>query len=166
MADNWELPLLSGHTVEMTEFTDEALEHIADNLKPADREEVHATLGHRRYADALRLSVTMAASVRVAVSAYGEPIAILGVQTVSLIYNTGAPWMLTLNYCKSHRRALMTLGHQYTAAMLERYSELENYVDARHTESVAWLQRLGFTLDEPKPYGPLRLPFHRFHKVR
>lgn len=158
--------MLRASSVELVELTDDALEHVASNLKAADREEVYATVGHCRYADALRLSVILADSVRVAVSAYGEPVALLGVQTVSLIHNTGAPWLMTTRTGPRHARALMTLGQQYTAAMLEKYNELENYVDARHTESVAWLQRLGYTLDKPQPYGPFGLPFHRFHKAR
>lgn len=162
MADNWQLPLLSGDTVELIEYSDEALEYVANNLKPADREEVHATVGHRRYADALRLSVAMAVSTRVAISAYGEPIALLGVSNVSLIYNTGCPWLVTVDCTKKHRRALMTLGETYTAAMLEQYQSLENHVDARNGASVAWLQRLGFKMDEPQPYGALSLPFRRF----
>lgn len=158
--------MLRASSVELVEPTDDAIEHVAANLKAADREEVYATLGHCRYADALRLSTIMAESVRVAVSAYGEPIAVLGVQTVSLIHNTGAPWLLTTKTGPRHARALMNLGRQYTAAMLEKYNELENYVDARHSESVAWLQRLGYQMDSPQAYGPFGLPFHRFHKAR
>lgn len=162
MADTWQLPLLSSDTVEFIEYSNDAMEYVAAHLKPADREEVHATVGHRRYADAMRMSAAMAASVRVAISAYGEPLAVFGVSTVSLIYNTGCPWMLTVNATKKHRRALMTLGQTYTAAMLEQYQTLENHVDARNTESVAWLQRLGFKASEPRPFGALSLPFRRF----
>ena len=166
MADTWELPLLSGDTVELVEYTEDAMLYVAENLKPADQEEAHATVGHRRYADALRLSVASAASVRIAISAYGEPVAVFGVTTVSLLYNTGAPWMMTVNATRRHRRALMALGKSYTAAMLQNYDTLANYVDARHTDSVAWLQHLGFTIEPPKPYGALALPFHRFSITR
>ena len=162
MADTWELPLLSGDMVELIEYTEDAMLYVAENMKPADREEVHATLGHRRYADALRLSAASAASVRIAISAYGEPVAIFGVTTVSVLYNTGAPWLMTVNATRRHRRALMTLGREYTAAMLQNYDRLTNHVDARHTESVAWLQHIGFTVEPPKPHGALALPFHRF----
>lgn len=64
------------------------------------------------------------------------------------------------------RRALMSLGRAYTAAMLQQYDTLTNFVDARHSESVAWLQRLGFKLEEPTPHGALGLPFHRFTMTR
>ena len=166
MADAWQLPLLSGSTVEIVECTDDALEHIADNLKPADREEGYAAVGHRRYFDMMRLSTLGSESTRVAVSAYGEPVAVIGVRTLSLLYNTGVPWMVTVDCTRKHKRALMSLGRAYTAAMLERYSTLTNFVDARNTDSVAWLQRLGFTIEAPHPYGPLAMPFHRFTIAR
>jgi hypothetical protein len=162
VAERWALPLLSTGTVAFAECTDDAIEHVALNLKPADREEAYATTGHRRYADALRLSVMVADSARVGFDAYGQPVAVLGVSTLSLLYNIGAPWMLTVGHHARHRRALMTLGRAYTAAMLEQYHSLENHVDARHTESVAWLQRLGYRIDPPSAWGALALPFHRF----
>jgi hypothetical protein len=162
----WELPLLSTETVAFAECTPDAIEHIAQNLKRADRDEAYATTGHARYADAIKLSVALAHSVRVAFNAYGEPVAVLGVRTMSLIYNTGCPWMLTVDQARHHRRALMTLGRAYTAAMLEHYDALENYVYARHTESVVWLQRLGYRLDPPAAWGALGLPFHRFSIAR
>lgn len=146
----------------MVEFTPEALEHVATNLKSADREEVHATVGHRRYADALRVSVAAADSVRVAINAYGEPMALLGVGTLSLVGSVGCPWLLTTDRARGYKRALMSLGKAYTAAMLRRYATLENHVHSGNVESVAWLQRLGFLMDAAAPYGALAHRFHRF----
>lgn len=156
------LPLLRGDAFEFTPYTDDALEYIASNLRPGDRDEVHATVGHTRYLDALRVSAIASASAIVAVSAYGEPIAVLGVTTVSVLYNTGSPWLLATSSVVKHRRALITAGEAYTAAMLKHYTRLENHVDARNKASVAWLQRLGYTIHEAQPHGALRLPFHRF----
>lgn len=148
--------------VAVVECTDDALEYISENLRPGDRDEVHAALGHTRYLEALRASMRASDSVAVAVSAYGEPLAAFGVSTVSVLYNTGLPWMLATPRASAHRRALMAGGRAYTALMLKQYTRLENYVDARNVAAVAWLQRLGYTIEPARPHGALGLPFHRF----
>lgn len=162
----WSLPLLQTQHYEFTEVTDEGLEHIAENMREGDREECYATLGHRRYYDALRISVLASDSAVMAVSAYGEPVAVLGVTTVSFLYNIGSPWMLGTPNAERYKRAFIDAGRTYTQFMLGEYSSLTNHVDARNTKSVAWLQRLGFSIEKPVPYGALGLPFHPFQIER
>jgi hypothetical protein len=41
---------------------------------------------------------------------------------------------------------------------------LMNYVDARNDATIRWLKWLGFTVDDPEPYGINGEPFHRFWK--
>lgn len=144
----------------------DAIEYIAQNLRPGDAEEVYAYCGHRRYVDAISLSVAHSEDCGVVVSAYGEPVGVVGVSTLSLIYNTGTPWMLATTGAEHYKRAFVEWGIAYTADMLRHYDTLTNHVDARNTKSVAWLQRLGYRLSKPEPYGALGLPFHRFEKVR
>lgn len=162
MRADWRLPLLVGERYEFIEPTIEGVEFIAENLRPADDDEVFAQTGTRHHAGTLRTCLAGASSAVMAVSVYGVPMAILGVGTLSLIYNTGCPWMVATPEADQHRRALIDCGRSYTAAMLMQYERLENHVDARNKRSVAWLQRLGFTLETPKPHGPLGLPFHKF----
>ena len=45
----------------------------------------------------------------------------------------------------------------------QEFPYMFNYVDVRHKEAIRWLKWLGFTLNEPTPYGPFGLPFHKFH---
>ena len=42
------------------------------------------------------------------------------------------------------------------------YSLLINFVDARHGVAIRWLKWLGFKVFPAKPFGPDKLPFHRF----
>lgn len=166
MAERWRLPLLQHERYEFIEPNEDGLEHIARNLRPADQEEAYATFGHRRYMDGIRLSLSASDSVVMAVSAFSEPVALIGVSTVSLLYNTGCPWMLATPHVDRYRRAFIECGHTYTRAMLSEYNSLENHVDVRNTKSVAWLQRLGYSIGEPEPYGALGLPFHPFRIER
>lgn len=160
--DRWALPLFRGDRFEFTEPTDEGVEHIATNLRAADAVELRAASGSGDMLPLLRLSVLSSDSAVMAVNPYGVPVALLGVGTVSLIYNSGSPWLIGTDDLDRYRRALIACGRTYTAAMLQRYARLENHVDARNTRTVAWLQHLGFTLDSAAPFGPAGVPFHRF----
>jgi hypothetical protein len=146
--------------------TEDDVEYIASHLRKGDQGELYATTGHRRYLDSLRLSVASSDDAVVAISAHGEPLALFGVGMLSLLYNTGCPWMLCTPRAMRHRRAFIWQARQYTEAMLEHYDALVNHVDQRNTVSVAWLQRIGFRMEEPKPYGALGLPFHEFRIER
>jgi hypothetical protein len=101
-----------------------------------------------------------------ATSPSGEPLALFGVVTVSLLSNKGSPWMLATDGAQLHRRALVRGGRAYAVAMLEQYERLENWVDARNRRAVVWLQRCGYTIHPPVPYGPFGLPFHPFSITR
>lgn len=166
MADAWALPHLRGERYEFTSPTPDGVEHIAANLRLSDAEEAFATTGHRDYLAALRLSLAHSRDAVMGVTCYGEPAALFGVSTVSLIYNIGSPWLLATDSAMAHRRAFIEAAGQYTAAMLQEYASLENHVDVRNKISVAWLQRLGFKMEAPVPYGALGLPFHPFHIER
>jgi hypothetical protein len=59
-------------------------------------------------------------------------------------------------------RPLLEQGRRWVGEMLSVHPRLENHVDARYEKAQRWLGRLGFTLDEPEPYGAEGLPFRRF----
>lgn len=162
----YQLPLLVHESYEFVPPDDEGIEHIAANLRPVDQEEMYATFGHRRYLDGIRLSMAGADSVVMAISAFSEPVAVLGVNTVSFLYNTGCPWMLATPHVDRYRRAFIECGRSYTQSMLSEYESLENHVDERNVKSIAWLRRIGFQIDPPEPYGALGYPFHPFRMTR
>lgn len=80
--------------------------------------------------------------------------------------NIGSPWLLGSSVMFRRPGALTRIGRRYVAFMHTIYPELRNVVDHRNTVSIAWLQRLGFTvhIDEPVLCGPDRVPFYRFSK--
>lgn len=162
MRADWQLPRLHfSDRYQLVDATPEGLAHIAQHLREADREELYASTGAREYEHILRCSAAGSDSVVMAL-ADGAPAALFGVSTVSLIYNVGCPWMLATDEAFHHQRSLVRGGRLYIATMLEQYARLENWVDARNHRAVAWLRHSGLNLDEPEPYGPLQLPFHRF----
>lgn len=92
----------------------------------------------------------------------GEPATIGGVSAVTLLGDIGIPWMLATTRIDRVPRQVLVEGRRHVGYMLERYSQLSNWVDARNQRAVRWLARLGFRIHEPQPYGPYGMPFHRF----
>lgn len=78
----------------------------------------------------------------------------------------GVPWMLGTDLVTQNRRALARLAPAYISQMLGVFPHLLNVVHARNTVAVAWLKRVGFTLQPAQPYGPHGEPFHRFEMRR
>ena len=94
----------------------------------------------------------------------GELAAILGCAPINMLTGIGSPWMLGTPVLDAHQRVLVRETPEYIARMLKAFPHLVNFVHAKNTTSVRWLRRLGFSLSEPAPFGPLGEPFHRFEK--
>ena len=92
----------------------------------------------------------------------GELAAIIGVAPINALTGIGSPWMLGTPVLDRHQRILVRMTPEYISRMLKAFPHLVNYVHAKNTTSVRWLRRLGFTLHEAVPYGPLGEPFHPF----
>ena len=141
-----------------TEPGDAAL--LIANLRASDRAECEA-YGHPD------IGAGIEASVRRSLLCWtglvdGELAAILGVAPVNVLTGLGSPWMLGTPVLDRHQRVLVRSTPEYIARMLKAFPHLVNFVHARNTTSVRWLRRLGFTLHEAVPFGPLGEPFHPF----
>jgi hypothetical protein len=139
------------------------LAHIAANLRISDADELLAVHGPRLDIErCLNHAFDVSDEAHVALTGYGEPMAVFGVAPVSLLGGQGCPWMLGTDTLDLYGRAIVTLSRQHVARWSLRYSELFNYVDARNLRSIAWLRRTGFTIGPAAPWGVQGLPFHRF----
>lgn len=139
------------------------IETIAANLRHADIEEIHGTLGHR---DCLTVMQAGAQSSTLlwTIEVDGAPAGLFGVTPTP---DYGVPWMLGTPALERTPKQLTRLGRAYVRLMNDKYATLLNYVDARSLKSVYWLARLGFTVQkETEPYGVFGLPFHRFGMKR
>lgn len=92
----------------------------------------------------------------------GELAAIIGVAPINMLTGIGSPWMLGTPVLDAHSRVLVRRTPEYIARMLKAFPHLVNFVHAKNTTSVRWLRRLGFSLSEPVPFGPLGELFHPF----
>ena len=99
----------------------------------------------------------------------GEIVCIFGVaETSTLTPDHGRPWMVaTTNLdIKANAKPFLRRNRAWLLRMLERYTMLSNYCDARNVQTLKWLAFLGFTFTDTEPMGPLLLPFVRFEMRR
>lgn len=142
---------------------------LAPHLREQDVMEIRAMHGAQ-----VDLVQAVRAAVRRSSHAWtafiGDEIAMVGgVADVGslLTGNIGSPWLLGSQLMFSRPGALTRTGRRYVAFMHTLYPDLVNYIDARNSQSIAWLQRLGFTVhaEQPIEIGPDRTIFYRFTKT-
>lgn len=139
------------------------LAHLAANLRPADREEALAS-GSTDVLSRLEKSVALSLDACVA-RVDGDAACIFGLGAGSLLSGVARPWMMGTPAVEANARIFLRSNKVVVNDWASRF-DLENWVDARHTVSVRWLQWLGFAVYEPEPFGPFKLPFHRFEMRR
>lgn len=77
----------------------------------------------------------------------GEPIAMFGAASVSLIEGTGRPWMLGTEAIYQQGRALIRLAPGYVAMMRERFPRMDNLIHRDNDRALRLLRRLGFQIE-------------------
>lgn len=92
----------------------------------------------------------------------GEFACVLGVKGPSILGGTAAPWFLASDVIERHRKLFLDRSHRVVEDLVREYGTLSNHVWDGHTKAKAWLSRIGFTLEDPEPYGISGAPFRRF----
>lgn len=134
---------------------------IAPLLRSADYNEVCASYGSDIEA-ALTDAVRRSAGLCWAVYRGGQILMLMGTAPLNMTTGMGSPWLLGTPAADRVPKALHRIAKEKIAESRRQYPHLVNYVDVRNSRSARWLERLGFTLHPPEPYGPFGLPFHRF----
>lgn len=135
---------------------------LADGLRPLDYDEIVATAGYDVWGT-LERSLDLSDDPVSVKAPNGALIAVFGLAPASLLGDTAAPWLLGTGLMTTYAKEILHHARRYIAFARERYPFLVNYVDARNEPSIRWLERIGFKIDPPAPYGVAGLPFHRFH---
>jgi hypothetical protein len=90
-------------------------------------------------------------------------VSVFGVAPADGMDGYGAPWMLSTDRFDRHHRALVKTVPPYLAQMRSLFPRLLNWVYAENVVAVRWLQRIGFHVDQPQPFGLKGALFHRFY---
>lgn len=149
---------VEGVAVKWGEPTVEAVQRIALELRPEDVREVWAS--HRLTAqEAVIFSWAESRIVRAVETDDGVPVALTGVVGDRI-------WLLGTRELTATRRRRFQLcreGREWVEYLLKETGVvLRNDVYAKNTASVAWLKRIGFTVEPPRPLGESCELFHHF----
>lgn len=136
------------------------IDELAAALRPADAAEI-AAYGLADAREALHASLR-ASTLAWAARVDGHLAAVLGLAPLSMMSDTGAPWMMGTALLDKHSRILVRLTPQYIRRMRSHTPHLVNVVHAENATSVRWLQRLGFTLGPIFPLGTTGALFRKF----
>ena len=145
---------------EVVQAKPEHAKFIAENMRQADVHEVWASSKHTPI-EAIVTSMSLSQETWVGLGD-GEPIIIVGIVKQDM-FNRGVPWMLGTDALPPFTRPFLRYVKELQKRWLDECSFLFNYVDARHTVSVRWLQWMGFEVMEAEPFGPYNMPFHNFY---
>lgn len=151
-------------TYEVVDATDAHVLEVADNMRQADRDEVYATSHHNAHT-ALARSVQATPEPKAGL-ADGRAMCIFGIGVSGLLSVRGSPWLLGHEELPQHARAFLRMSHDWVKEERVKFDQLVNYVDARNVHSIRWIKFLGFEIEDPKPWGIDKLPFHRFTWTR
>lgn len=92
------------------------------------------------------------------------PIAMFGCLARSVMSTSASPWMLGSDELDRAGVGIGRFSRYYIDKMNDRFSFLENYIDARQAKSIRWLRWCGFRIENPEPIGLHGEMFHRFWK--
>ena len=132
---------------------------IADNLRESDRAEIWAS-NHIEPYEAIKKGFDKAIYCRTIEN--GSPIAMFGVCPQELLGQRATIWLLGTEDINKIKIKFLRHCKEYVSAMLEYYEYLENYVDVRNSQCIAWLKYLGAEFDKPEPYGVEGQMFQHF----
>ena len=153
----------NGVIIRETQITDIFL--MCDLLRETDKNEIWAS-HHHTPEEALRLSYEMS-TLCLTINIKGIPIAMFGIAPQTLLSDSAIIWLLATDdfdgLIKKKRKEFFIQSKVFIKFMLEQYSLLENYVDARNIPSVKWLKWCGATIEEAHLYGVEQLPFYHFY---
>lgn len=137
---------------------------IAMNVRPADKAELWSGSYSKPF-DVMQRGIKDNPERSFTGWVDGKPICMWGVTQPSLIGNVGHPWMVGTRWLDEYAKTFLRRTGKQVMELMNGYDMLINYVDQRNVRAVEWLRWLGFTIEQPEPYGVHALPFHRFHKT-
>lgn len=137
--------------------------HVGRNLRKADKEEAIAAYGPRANAQWLAIASFLASrETSFALLSSGVPFCVTGCKPPGLLSDVAVPWMVGTDEILRNVKASMGFCKDLLKVWRSCFPYMQNYVHAKNTVSVSWLQRVGFEVYYPEPYGPNGEMFHRF----
>ena len=141
----------------------EHIDPIATHMRAADVTEVwlaaHKT-PHQAMQDGFNMSVKAWTIMQ-----DGVPIGMFGVSSVSVLGNTGIPWLLGTDAMLKIRRQFIRESMRYLDEVMALYPRLVNFIHAGNVQSLRWLMWMGFDFEGPVKAGPDGAEFFKFERL-
>lgn len=134
-------------------------------MRPQDRAEAEAFVGDTIH-NAMLWLLDSQVDIHLAIaSPSGEPLCLFGCQELSddSPRSIGSPWMVSFNAIERNRIEVVREAREQLLRWQANHDVLFNWVHAANKGAVEWLDHLGFTIEEPVPYGARDELFHHFH---
>lgn len=131
---------------------------LIKGLRSIDQAEIYYTTGSVDYQDTILYGINDPDSVSYSIFSDEDILCICGMVRRPF-YNI--VWALGTNEIKKHKLAFfretkkLLMSHRNENPMV-------NYVYEGNQDAKAYLERLGFTLEQPVPYGKMKKRFHHF----
>jgi hypothetical protein len=136
------------------ELQDGDIEYIAGNLRPHDKEEV-LVFGLEPL-QGLQVSVDLSSKVLTLVEPDGTPACLVGVTSTHKI------WLLGTDAIERHPKTFLRHSQTVLDILFTGHPFLWNFVLAKNTVHIKWLQWLGFDIKPEVTW--LGTKFYGFHK--
>lgn len=139
---------------------------LASKLRAADLLEIKAVTHEDPYS-LIRHSIVWSHPCYTIVEEKDQPLAIFGAVPDPCTKGLGRIWLLgSEELVLHHSYTLLRRSREWIDKLHESYSTLWNYVDARNTVHIRWLEWCGFTLlRRVEGHGVEQRLFYEFEKV-
>lgn len=144
-------------------FIPSDLSELAENMRQSDIDELKAS--HGEQADIRGILVKAAELSCICntwLDADNQVMAMFGLAPHPTEKGMGIPWVLATGKVMHFPKTFIKEGLRILASMQKISPYLINYVDVRNTSSIRYIQRLGFQLHPPRPFGVQGRLFHPF----
>jgi hypothetical protein len=148
----------------LTQVSDDRVKYVSENMRESDVREVWAS-NRNDPAKALDTSIKLSDWSAVLVID-GDILGVVGLVTENRLGGAGVPWFLGTHNVAKHAKTFLEVSGIIIDLMHHRSNLLVNYVHAENHESINYLLRVGFKVNEvPERIGPDGELFHKFSRT-
>lgn len=136
---------------------------LAENIREIDRIEI-AGMSGLSPEEGIKNALDKSSTSYMVHDQYGRVLCMFGVGPLgSLAGGRGSPWFIGTDLVDRHRSAMLRLSPPYIAEFRKSYPVMANMVHNNNYKSIAWLRRIGFTIEAPQPVGRDGSLYRLFH---
>lgn len=144
-------------------------------IVPVNEQHISFLAGHMRDGDVAEIAVSLGVSPAQAIQsaikksrhsatalADGEPMAIFGVVTPTVMSSVASPWILSSSIVEKHKRAYMRMSKAMVEDWRKQYRVMQQLIDSRYHEAIKWVEWLGFEAVDTYIVGAEKVPFYLY----